>query len=318
LTKAAILSYLTFVKFFDSIGKDSFELRSLFSDFITAPTLGHILEVQLMLNANQRTVGAFIPIRLGSSRLPGKALHDLHGKPVVIRLLERLLTSQHLHRENIVVCTTTEKTDDPLVELLNAEGWLSFRGNRDDIIHRFFSANEKYGFDIIGQIDGDDPLADIPYLDKAVEVLLADSALGASLTEGLPLGLNTKAFTSAALSLCQANYLTTQNDTGFSLLITESGICKVQKIRVEDERLKHNSARLTLDHEEDLALFRRIWELLSTSSAIFGTQEIVTLLKSQPELCGINGYLSAGYQERTRSLVKLRILVDGKEKEIKL
>ena len=106
-------------------------------------------------------IGAFIPIRLDSERLPGKAMKDAAGRPIVYHLLDRIAAAKSIASpKDIVVCTTAEPGNDRLVEAVERYGASAFRGDKDDLIRRFKDANDQFGFDIIVQVDGDDPLCD--------------------------------------------------------------------------------------------------------------------------------------------------------------
>jgi spore coat polysaccharide biosynthesis protein SpsF len=123
-------------------------------------------------------IGALIPVRLGSERLPGKAMLPIADRPVVAHLLDRVFASRYLSPERVVVCTTLDQSDDPLVDVVQAAGARVFRGSRDNILDRFAGAVEAFGFDAIVEADGDDPCVDPGYMDRCMEALLEDESLG--------------------------------------------------------------------------------------------------------------------------------------------
>ena len=134
-------------------------------------------------------IGALIPIRLASERLPGKALKDIVGRPVVHHLLDRVAACRHIaDPRNVVVCTTTEPSDDALVPAVESYGCSVFRGSVDDIIRRFGDAMAAHGFDAVIQADGDDPLSATEYMDLTMDRLLADPAIDIVTVKGVPLG----------------------------------------------------------------------------------------------------------------------------------
>ena len=82
----------------------------------------------------------------------------MQGKPIIKYLIERL---QHAHEiRNIIVCTTNQKSDDPLIEYLKNEKIMYFRGNEKDILVRFLDAANQYNTDFIVSVDGDDIYTD--------------------------------------------------------------------------------------------------------------------------------------------------------------
>jgi spore coat polysaccharide biosynthesis protein SpsF len=257
-------------------------------------------------------IGALVPVRLASERLPGKALLPLAGKPVITHLLERLFSSRYLHPERVIVCTTTEPSDDPLVPVVEAMGAHVFRGSRDDIIDRFYCAAHTFGLDAFIQADGDDPCTDPTYMDHCMDKLLVDESLDIVLSEGLPVGLNPRAIRTAALNRVWQHHRTEQNDTGFTYYFTRTGLCTVAAVRPETPDHQHATARLTLDYPEDLACFRAIFARLYTPGQVFGVAEIVRLLHQHPELVAMNADLRERYEQRTRERAHLEYELDGK------
>ena len=123
-------------------------------------------------------IGAFVPVRLSSQRMPGKALLPIHGKASILHLLDRLFSSKYLKPENVVLCTTTDSADDPLAKVAESVGARIFRGSRDNIIDRFYMAVNEFGFDGVIQADGDDPCSDPTYMDLCMDSLIADPSSG--------------------------------------------------------------------------------------------------------------------------------------------
>lgn len=264
-------------------------------------------------------IGALIPVRLASERLPGKALLPIAGRPAIAHLLERTFRSRHLAPERVVVCTTTDASDDALVPVVEEMGARVFRGSRDDIIDRFHRAVQAHGFDAVIQADGDDPCTDTGYMDLCMDLLLENESLGIVVAEGLPLGLACKAFRASALRTVWERHATERNDTGFIYYFTRSGLCEVGKVRPPSAAHEHAEARLTLDYPEDLELFREIFaELYREGEAPFGVTEIVALLRRRPELLSINGSLGEGYWRRTRELARLAFHTEAGIREVEV
>lgn len=249
--------------------------------------------------------GALIPIRLASERLPNKALKEICGRPVVHHLLDRVAACRYVGRENAVVCTTEDASDDPLVAAVEAYGARVFRGDRDDLIRRFRDAIEAFGFDAVVQVDGDDPLTETAYMDLTMERLLADPSLGIVWSEGLPLGVNCKSFTRAAMERVYAHYRQGQNDTGFIYFFTKTGLVKTDVVKPVSPDHVLDGVRLTLDYDADFEVFRRIFEALYRPGEVFGLAEVVRWLKAHPEVAAINANLDEEYWARTREKAQL-------------
>ena len=256
--------------------------------------------------------GALIPVRLASERLPGKALKEIAGKPVIHHLLDRVFACHHVAPKDAVVCTTDEPSDDPLVEAVEGYGASVFRGARDDIIGRFDAAMAYHGFDAVVQIDGDDPLSATEYMDLTMQTLLDDPSVGIVTCAGLPLGTAVKSFTRDSMDTVLAHYRTTKNDTGFIYYFTKTGLCAHKEIAPASLDHVHETARLTLDYPEDLDLFQKIFEAFRTHDMLPGLAEIVAWLNEHPDVVQGNLHLNEQYWQRTIDLVKLDFVdLDG-------
>ncbi len=251
-------------------------------------------------------IGALIPIRLASERLPGKQLLTIAGRPAVHHLLDRMFASRYLTPERVVVCTTEERSDDALVPVVESYGARVFRGSRDDIIDRFHRATERYGFDAVLQADGDDPFTDTGYMDFCMDQLLADEQLDLCRCEGLPLGLNSKAIRARAIRRVREHRITEKNDHGFILLFTETGLCKTATLSPVAPAHRHATARITLDYADDLAFFNELHAAASRLSPRFTVAEIVAALRANPALLDINAHLNEAYQQRSEALLDLK------------
>ena len=113
-------------------------------------------------------LGALVQARMNSKRFPGKVLHRVQGKPLLQYLLESL--SQCGSLEKVVVATSVEHSDDPVVMFCTDFGVDYFRGPLDDVAKRFLDAAEANGLDAFVRISGDSPLLDYRLVDRAVKM----------------------------------------------------------------------------------------------------------------------------------------------------
>ena len=115
----------------------------------------------------------FIPIRLSSTRLPKKHLKIIKDKPIILHLIKRLTNAKKIR--NIIICTTDQKVDDPLVEILKGLNVKIFRGSEKDLLNRYLEAAKKFETDFIINADGDDIYADPDYVDEIVSIFERDN-----------------------------------------------------------------------------------------------------------------------------------------------
>lgn len=107
-----------------------------------------------------------VQARLGSTRLPGKILKDLGGKPVLIRMLERL---QRVRMPcQVVVATTTAAQDDSIADLCHEAGVETFRGDPEDLLDRHYRAALAAGASAVAKVPSDCPLIDPAVVDRVL------------------------------------------------------------------------------------------------------------------------------------------------------
>ena len=115
---------------------------------------------------------AIIQARMSSTRLPGKVLADIQGKPLLERVLERVRAVSAIDR--IIVATTTCAEDEILIDWLNERNELSFRGDEHDVLDRYYQCARLYEPEFIVRVTADDPLKDPEIIAHAM-ALCADS-----------------------------------------------------------------------------------------------------------------------------------------------
>ena len=89
---------------------------------------------------------------MGSSRLPGKTLMDLEGKPVLGWMLDRLVKSTTL--DQVVVATSALSGDDPICDYCKSSGYEFYRGDEKDVLKRFSDCSEHYGAEVLVRLTG--------------------------------------------------------------------------------------------------------------------------------------------------------------------
>ena len=112
-------------------------------------------------------VVALVQARMGSTRLPGKVLKSIVGKPMIELLLARLSQSSEL--DEIVVATSEEKQNDHLQAVVESLGFRCTRGSEKDVLSRFYESAKFVGADVIVRITGDCPLVDSILVDECIK-----------------------------------------------------------------------------------------------------------------------------------------------------
>jgi spore coat polysaccharide biosynthesis protein SpsF len=202
----------------------------------------------------------FIPVRLGSTRMPGKAFFEIKGKPFIEHLINRVKQAEI--PDLTVLCTTNKPSDLPLVELAQKVGINHFVGDEKDILARFLGAAEQFNIDEIASVDGDDVFCDPKYIDKCLK-LLAEKNADFVACKDLPLGVSPNVFTVNALrKVCELKK-SLNTETGWGRYFTQTGLFKVEYCPIEADD-KHPEIRLTLDYPEDFKLITTLFDHLYT------------------------------------------------------
>lgn len=114
------------------------------------------------------TVVAIIQARMTSSRLAGKVLADICGKPALQRMIDRVRGARLI--DSIVVATTTNTTDDPVLRLCDAIGVAVYRGDESDVLGRIFEAARSASANAVVRLTADCPMIDPGVIDEIVTV----------------------------------------------------------------------------------------------------------------------------------------------------
>ena len=234
-----------------------------------------------MTNTNLINCDVFIPVRLNNKRLPGKALKKINDVPIIFHLIKRLQTSSMIR--NIVVCTTTNKSDDVLVQFLEKEKIKFFRGDEKDILMRFLGAAKKFDTDFIINVDGDDIYSDPKYVEKIILEYKKTNADYIDM-EKFPFGFRSVAFSKDALiKICNLK-TTNDTETGYRDFFKKNSSIFQHIITYSDENDFTKNLRFTLDYQEDLELAEIIINKMGND---FHLDDLITFLKNNPKLLKI-------------------------------
>ncbi len=256
-----------------------------------------------MTSTPAHPIVGIIQARMGSTRLPGKALLDLAGAPFLARVVERMRHCQTL--DALVLATTTEPSDDPLVELAESLGVSVYRGSVDDVLDRFTQAARQADAALIVRITADDPFKDPQVTDHAVRLWLRQPDLdyvSNTLEPTYPEGLDIEVFTREALERAwREARLPSEREHVTPYIWKHPDRFRLLNFKHERD-LSH--LRWTVDYPEDLAFAREVYARLYRPGQVFLMEDILRLLEAEPELARINagiqrneGYLKSLAQD---------------------
>ena len=142
---------------------------------------------------------AIVQARMSSSRLPGKVLKDIAGKPMLVHVIERAQKSRQISQ--VVVATTTDPSDDPIETFCRQRGYAFYRGSLHDVLDRFYQTAREFQADVIVRFTADCPLLDPYVVDNTIKAFLfsnvdfAANRLPPPHTRTYPIGLDTEVCT---------------------------------------------------------------------------------------------------------------------------
>ena len=247
-----------------------------------------------------RTI-AIVQARMGSTRLPGKVMREVAGRPMIDLLLERLARATWV--DGIVVATSDNPADDALAEHVRALGHACFRGSEKDVLARYYHAAKEARADVVVRITGDCPLVDPALVDEVIALFERAGVDYASNTEPptFPDGLDVEVFRFAALERAYQEAKQPHEREHVTPFLRENPDFTRANLR-NDEDL--STLRWTVDEEADLQVIRSVFEHFAPSTD-FSWREVLALQRRHPELFAANRHLVRNEGATLNSGVKL-------------
>ena len=233
---------------------------------------------------------AIIQARLGSTRLPAKVLRDIQGRAMLYRVVERVRQCKYI--DQVVVATSDEEVDKPLVAYCQDEGFDVFAGSHLDVLSRYTDAATAHKADNIVRITADCPLIDPSVVDQVVIKLLADPFLDYTCNffpvRRFPRGLDAEAFTLE--TLLQANKMAVDPPEREHVTLQIYRNPSMYKIGSVQPNSDHSSLRWTVDTMDDLRLVNTIYRHFGFRQ--FRWPDVVNAYRENPHWLTINQNIS--------------------------
>ena len=261
---------------------------------------------------------AIVQARIGSTRLKGKVLKEVCGKPLLWHLLSRLKYSKRIKK--IVVAIPTLKQDDIIEKNVRKWGFDVFRGDPNDLLDRYYKAARKFKADPIVRITADCPLIDPKIVDKVIGKFSSGKFDLVKTDETFPDGLDTAVYSFSSIEKAwKEAKLPSEREHVGPYIINHPELFKIKTISFK-EKLGH--MRWSVDEDRDYKFIKKVFEKLSMGGKIFCTNDVLRLLRKEPELQEINkniirdeGYLKSLKEDKEffkkRSKLKISRLCLG-------
>ncbi len=244
----------------------------------------------------RRKIIAIVQARMASTRLPGKVLASIQGKPVLEHIVDRVRKSRLI--DLIVIATSSNPLDKAIIEFATSRCIPYYVGSEDDVLDRFFHTAGKFGAGIIVRITADNPFQDPEIIDKVITSYLElnDSIdyVSNTIKPTYPSGLNVEVFSFEALERAwREAKKPSEREHVTPYIWNHPEIFRLANVENKED-LSH--LRWTLDNEADLRFTREVYSRLYHGQ-VFLMKDILALLHAEPGLANINQGMArnAGY-----------------------
>ncbi len=219
-----------------------------------------------------------------STRLPGKVLKEVLGKPLLSYQIERLRRVKEIAQ--IVVATTTNQEDGPIVEFCKKEGVAMYRGSEDDVLDRYYQAARLYNADPVMRITADCPFIDLEVVKAVIETYREGEyeyvVTGPSFAEGFDCEIFSFAMLELAWKNAEKKY---EREHCTMFLHNHPELCKKFTLENTTDDSKY---RVTVDEPQDFEVVKTILEALYPVNPEFSGSDVKAFLDSYPDVAALN------------------------------
>lgn len=225
---------------------------------------------------------------MGSTRLPGKSMKEILGRPLISYQIERLSRCQLA--DSVIVATSNHPLDRMIIDYCKKNNILFFIGDEKNVLQRYYEAAKAYEADLIIRVTGDCPLIDPQVVDSMIELYLRNKGqyeyISNVIDRTFPRGLDAEVLSFACLEKINRYAITEEELEHVTLYLLEH----LDRFKIFSFKQKENlsSFRWTVDTEEDFEVIKFIIEHLYPENPNFTTEDILNLYKIFPKLLKIN------------------------------
>lgn len=231
-----------------------------------------------------------VQARMGSTRLPGKVLMEVMGKPLLGYQIDRL---KKVKQAALVIATTTASKDDPIVRLCQKMHVPVYRGSEEDVLDRYLQAAHMHAADVVVRVTSDCPLIDPQVIDEVISFYLDHfpdyDYVSNTNVRTFPRGMDTEVFSIKALeeaALKGKRQADREHVTYY--LYTHPEQFNIGAVKRAKDDSHH---RWTVDTPEDFQLIRTILEAIIPKKPDFTLDDLLKLLNDHPEWNEINAHV---------------------------
>lgn len=229
---------------------------------------------------------AILQARMQSSRLPGKVMMKILGKPMLALQLERIERCKNI--DKLLVATSNQQADDPIAVLCETLGVACFRGSLHDVLDRYYRAAEHYAVKHVVRLTGDCPLSEPAVIDKTIDIHLAERRDYTSNFHPacFPDGLDIEVFRFEVLEAAwQRAKLPSHREHVTAYIYQNAGVFNLGSYTQSPDM---SNLRWTVDEAEDFEFVTHIYEALYPDKHDFTYDDILNYRKTNPDIFQLN------------------------------
>lgn len=237
---------------------------------------------------------AIIQARMGSSRLPGKVLRAIAGKPMLAHIVERVRAAEGI--DQVVVATSDRPVDESIQTFCKANQIDCFTGDEQNVLDRFYRAATQYGAERVIRITADCPLADPALIAGLIRYFASGdydhagiaTGAGAIFQDGgrFPDGYDAECMRMSALEKAWHEATApTDREHVTPYLWRQPDLFRLGSLKSETD---YSSIRLTVDNEDDFSLIEKIYQDLYRSDRHFVLADVIDWLDAHPDAAAMN------------------------------
>jgi glutamate-1-semialdehyde 2,1-aminomutase len=229
-------------------------------------------------------VVAIVQARMGSTRLPNKVMKPIAGIPMIELLLSRLARSKQINQ--IVLATSSDVRNTPLVEHVQMLGYACVRGSESDVLDRYLVAARQAQADVVVRITGDCPLIDPSLVDLVIAQFKAQGVdyLSNTAPASYPDGLDTEVFTLQALERAGLESQDPFDHEHVTPYLRKPGLYTTGAMQHSEDL---SALRWTVDEPADFEVISRVFAHFAPNIH-FSWTEVLDLQRSKPALFAAN------------------------------
>ncbi|NNE54408.1 MAG: glycosyl transferase family 2 [Flavobacteriales bacterium] len=196
-----------------------------------------------------------------------------------------------LPRENIILATTTNPLDSPLVDLANALGIPSYRGDENDVLRRFIDTIEHFNLTSVLRICTDNPFLRSEYIKVLCDRFSKEEKeyMTFEFPDGTPImksHIGLFAEIMSASFLRRLDRITSQRlyrEHVTNYVYEHRGDFETTFIPVPEAVANRRDIRLTIDTPGDFEVAQALYQELMKNKGYFSVEDLVKMIDSHPE-----------------------------------